>query len=67
MDSLITAQVMSRHERLHHGMGHFQRMMGGPGNPNANPMAEQQFNALFTQRMAAEIVIMVRLIESGVS
>lgn len=50
---------MGRHERLHQHLAHVQRSMGDMGGPNANPMVEQQYNSLVTQKLAAEIVILV--------
>lgn len=57
----MSAQVMSSHERLQQNVVRLNDMRGGPGNLNQNQMAEQQFNVLFTRKMAAEIVILVRL------
>ncbi|CAM9168726.1 unnamed protein product, partial [Sphacelaria rigidula] len=51
-------EVMGRHERLHQHLAHVQRSMGDMGGPNANPMVEQQYNSLVTQKLAAEIVIL---------
>lgn len=57
---LLIDQVMGRHDRLHQQLGHVQREMGGPGNPNPDPRMEMHFNMLFKSKLAAEVLILVR-------
>lgn len=57
---MLLVQVMGRHDRLHQQLGHLQREMGGPGNPNPPPQLEMHFNMFFKKKLAAEVLILVR-------